>query len=184
MSVKNHEIAQRLKTIRELSDVTVSWLAERVGMSESDYAALENGEVDIAVSLLYEVCSVLKISMTELLTGEPAKLKVYSLVRKGKGIDVERNSAYKYQDLAYSFFGRKIEPLYVTVEPTPEDSQIIPQAHQGHEYHYCLEGSYKMVIGKNEMTVNEGDSLYFDSKYAHGMKAMGGKPAKILVIVI
>ena len=34
------------------------------------------------------------------------------------------------------------------------------------------------------VTIRPGDSLYFDSGNPHGMKAIGGKPAKVLIVVI
>lgn len=184
MAVMKKEIAERLRAIREISDVTVTWLAEKLGIPEAEYLTYETGDSDIPVSVLYEVCNQLNISMTELLTGEPAKLRVCSHVKAGRGIEVERNKAYKYQDLAYSFSGRRIEPLLVTVDPTPADTPLHPNSHFGHEYHYCLEGSYRFVINSKEFVVSEGDSLYFDSQFAHAMVAIGEKAAKILVIVI
>jgi transcriptional regulator with XRE-family HTH domain len=183
MSVKNVEIAERIKAIRELSEVSVRTLAERIGLSESQYADYENGKADIPVSVLYAISAELDISMTELLTGETAKLKQYSLVRKGKGLAVERNKAYSYQNLAYEFVDRKVEPLLVTVDPSPKDAPFIMNTHQGHEFQYCLEGEFEMSVNNHVFTVREGDSVYFDSRYPHGMKAIG-KPVKILVVVI
>ena len=56
--------------------------------------------------------------------------------------------------------------------------------HSGQEYHYCLEGEYKIYLSGKEVTIRPGDSLYFDSGNPHGMKAIGGKPAKVLIVVI
>ena len=50
MGVKNYEIAQRLKAIRELSDVTAAELSAKLGMTEDEYNLLESGDVDIAVA--------------------------------------------------------------------------------------------------------------------------------------
>ena len=184
MSVKNHEIADRLKTIRELMDISIDKIADSLSMTNDEYLQYETGEIDLPVSILYEVCKVLKISMTELLTGERARLKKYSLIRAGKGLNVERHAAYKYQNLAYGFASRKIEPLLVTVSPAEEITELHLDKHSGHEFHYCIEGSFIIRIDDKELTINEGDSLYFDSGYLHGMKALGGKEAKILVIVM
>ncbi|MDP4108530.1 MAG: XRE family transcriptional regulator [Bacillota bacterium] len=184
MSVANREIAERLKAIREISEMSIEELAEKIGMQAGEYEKYESGNAEIPVSILYDVSGILKVSMTELLTGGSAKLHIYSLVRKDRGITVERNEAYKYQNLAYSFAGRKIEPLLVTVPVDEADAPYYLNKHPGHEYHYCLEGSFKIMIDKHELTINEGDSIYFDSHFPHGMKANGNKPAKILVIVI
>ena len=72
VAIKNSEIAERLKGIRLLSDVSVAEMASQLNISESEYLAFENGDVQITVSILLDACEYLKISMTELLTGEPA----------------------------------------------------------------------------------------------------------------
>ena len=41
-----------------------------------------------------------------------------------------------------------------------------------------------MYLAGREVTIRQGDSLYFDSGNPHGMKAIGDKPAKVLVVVI
>ncbi|MBE6903230.1 MAG: helix-turn-helix transcriptional regulator [Ruminococcaceae bacterium] len=184
MSVKNFEIAQRMKEIRELSGYSMVDLAKAMQMEPSEYAEYESGKLSIPVSLLYDVCNVLEISMTELLTGEKAKLHNYSVVRKNNGLEVERTAGYKYQNLAHSFNGRKIEPLLVTVEPVPDGEPMHLNDHNGQEYHYCVEGRMLVRIGEHEVIINEGDSLYFNSALPHGMKALDNKPSKLLVIVI
>jgi len=183
VAIKNSEIAERLRGIRLLSDVSVYDMAKAMQITEAEYKALEDGTDMIPVSVLLEACSILNISMTELLTGEKAKLKTYSLVKKGRGVSVERNNAYKYENLAFNFSQRKVEPLMVTVEPN-DDPEIHLNAHLGQEYHYCIEGSYICKISDKELVIEEGDSLYFDSTNPHGMKALNDKTAKILVITI
>lgn len=183
-SVLNREIAERLVAIRELCEMSALDLAKAIHMDLAEYEKYESGTVDIPVSVLYDVSNTLRVSMTELLTGEQAKLHIYSLVRSGRGVNVERSHAYEYHDLAYNFAGRKIEPLLVEVPVMGENEPFPLNSHSGHEYHYCLEGSFQMKIDKHEFLVEAGDSVYFDSSYLHGMKGVGDQPAKILVIVI
>ncbi len=183
MAIKNSDIAQRLRTIRLLSDVETNEMAKVTGLSEDEYISMENGETPIPVSILLDACDHLKISMTELLTGDTAKLHTYSFVKNGKGLGVERTKAYKYENLAFNFADRKVEPLLVTVEPN-DDENIHTNSHSGQEFHYCLEGSFLLRIAEHTLTVNKGDSVYFDSHYPHGMKALNGECAKILVVTI
>lgn len=183
MSVKNSDIAKRLKEIRLLSDVSVPEISSRIDMTEAEYLSMEKGETPIPVSVLLEACSILGISMTEILTGEPAKLHTYSFVKKGRGLSVERSRAYKYENLAFTFADRKVEPLMVTVEPG--DKTDVPlNSHQGQEFHYCIEGSFLLAINGYELIVEEGDSVYFDLRHPHGIKALNNKCAKILVVTI
>lgn len=41
-----------------------------------------------------------------------------------------------------------------------------------------------VCIDGHEIVLNEGDSLYFDSSYSHGMKALNDKTAKFLAVIV
>ncbi len=41
-----------------------------------------------------------------------------------------------------------------------------------------------MYIHDNEIVLDQGDSIFFDSSYAHAMEALGDHPAKMLVLVM
>jgi transcriptional regulator with XRE-family HTH domain len=183
MSAVNAEIGERMKGIRELSGLDVPELARRLHLAPEKLAQYEAGEIDIPVSALHDISNELNISMTELLTGESAKLSVYSLVRKDKGVGVDRRAAYDYKSLAYNFSQRKMDPFLITIAPKPEGEPISLNTHGGQEFHYCLEGAFLLKIGRHEVTVHTGDAIYFDSQYPHGMRALNGQPAREIVII-
>ena len=184
MSDHVREIAGRLREMREIAGLSVEEVGERLTVTTEQYKMMESGTVDIPVSVLCEAADIFGISVTELLTGDRARLKMYSVVRKNKGIGVERTAGYDYKSLAYSFADRKAEPLLVTLDPQKAGGELHPNAHTGHEFHYCLEGKMRVYIGGHEIVLEEGDSIYFDSAYLHAMEALGGKPAKLIVVVI
>jgi transcriptional regulator with XRE-family HTH domain len=180
----NREIGERIKGIRELSDLTVVELSKKLGVSPETLETYENGRADIPVSILHDVSGELGISMTELMTGEEARLTTYSVVRKDAGVGIDRRKAYNYSSLAYNFSGRQMDPYLITIDPKPENEPVIMNTHHGQEFHYCIEGSFVITIDKHEIAINEGDAIYFDSKCPHGMRALNGKPARELVIII
>jgi transcriptional regulator with XRE-family HTH domain len=183
-SLINREIGERIKGIRELSDLTVVELSKKINIAPEMLDAYENGRADIPVSILHDVSAELGISMTELMTGEEARLTTYSVVRKDAGVGIDRRKAYNYSSLAYNFSGRQMDPYLITIDPKPEKETVSMNAHHGQEFHYCIEGSFVITIDRHEVTINEGDSIYFNSKYPHGMRALNGKPARELVIII
>lgn len=183
MSEQIKQIAIRIKDLREISGHTIETLAKELGISKEAYQEYESGNVDIPVSFLYELANKFNVELTAILTGEGPRLHTYSLVRKGKGVSVDRRKQYKYQSLAYNFVHKKAEPFLVTVEPEPDFSTVHFNSHPGQEFNYVLEGVLKIVINNHEVILNEGDSLFFDSSYNHGMQAMENKPAKFLAII-
>ncbi|HEY3379595.1 MAG TPA: XRE family transcriptional regulator [Armatimonadota bacterium] len=178
------EIAARLRGLREIADCTAESLAEQLQLPLETYLRYESGEADIPVGVLYKIATIFSVELSSLLTGEEPKLHLYSVVRKGKGINVERRKEYEHQSLACNFVHKKAEPFLVTVAPEADDMPIALNAHPGQEFNYVLHGTLKVVLGPHEIVLNEGDSLYFDSSYEHGMKAMHNAPAQFLAIIL
>lgn len=182
MSEQIKQIAERIKELRNISGLTLESLAEEFGISKDAYEEYESGNVDIPVGFLYKVANKFNVELTAILTGEGPRLHTYSLVRKGKGISVERRKQYKYLSLAYNFANKKAEPFLVTVEP--DESPVQYNSHPGQEFNYMIEGRMKVIINGHEIILGEGDSLYFDSGIKHAMKALDKKQARFLAIIL
>lgn len=184
MQEKIKEIAARVRELREICGISPEEMADLVGISTDVYNKYENAEEDFPASILFEIAQHLKVDMTVLLTGENPRMHVFTVTRKDKGVSVDRRKDYKYQNLAANFIHKKAEPFVVKVDPKPENSQPSMNSHPGQEFDYVLEGTLKVIIHNNEIILEEGDSIFFDSNYAHGMQAVGGKPARFLAVIL
>lgn len=178
------QVAMRIRALREIAGESAESIAAALTVSAEEYRKFESGEADIPVSYLYEIANHFKVELTALLTGEEPRLHRYCLVRSGKGPSIERRQEYQYQDLAYNFVHKRMEPFLVAVEPSPGDRPGRFNRHPGQEFNYVLEGTLKVYIDKNEVVLSPGDSLYFDSGCDHAMVALNGKPARFLAIIL
>ena len=183
MSDQLKQIAMRISDLREISDYTIERMATALEVPVEEYRKIESGEMDIPISFLVKIGEVFHVDMTELLTGVSPHLNVLSVTRAGKGQDVTRRDQYVYKNLGYNFAHRKIEPLYVTV-PVGVNEEMIPNSHDGQEFDYVLSGVMRIVIGKTEVVLNPGDSVYYDSRTPHAMQAVGDEPVHVLAMVI
>lgn len=177
------EIAQRIRALREIEEIEAKDMAATVGRTLDEYLAYENGEKDFSFSFLYTVANKLKVDITDIITGEGAKLHVFSLVRNGEGLHMERRRAYKYQHLAPIFKNRKMEPFLVSVEPKDTDSAIAKNCHEGHEINYIVSGSMTFYIDENTVLMHQGDLVYFDAMHPHAMRAENNQPCEFLAII-
>ena len=182
MSGKVLQVARRIRELRKIAGLSVDTLAKEFKVSPEVYAKYESGTADIPVSLLYEVAQRFNVDLTALLTGGEPHLHMYSVVRKGKGLSIERRKEYKYQDLAFNFVGKKAETFLVTVAHRPAKS-IHYYSHPGQEFNYVLDGTLTVFLDGAELVLNPGDSLIFDSGAKHAMAAQGKKPAKFLAMI-
>ncbi|NQT24842.1 helix-turn-helix transcriptional regulator [candidate division KSB1 bacterium] len=184
MSEPVTEIANRIRELRESNEMSSEWAARALGVTVDELNSYESGEDDIPVSFLYMAAKKYGVDLSTLLTGENPHDRMFSLVRKGEGVHAERCSAYQYQSLCATFMHKSMEPLLVTVEPKPPNDEPHFNTHSGQEFQYLLEGQLRVTIQDQELDLNPGDSLIFNSEYPHCLKALGDKPAKILVIIV
>lgn len=179
-----HEIASRVKELREISNVSVETFAQKLHMPKSNYEEFENGNADIPTSKLCEIAQILGVSLTAILTGDTPRMNVFTITRHNKGIPIERRKEYAYQALAQNFVGKKAEPFIVTVSPRSDDDHVPLHSHAGQELDFILQGKLEITIRGNNLVLNEGDCIYFDSSHPHGMKALDNKPVKFIAVII
>ena len=178
MDEQIRQIAERLRGLRDVLELTADDIARDCDISAEEYRLAETGEFDISVSMLQKIARHYGISLDALMFGQEPKMSSYFLTRAGKGTSIERTKAYKYQSLAAGFINRTADPFIVTVEPKTDTS------HTGQEFNLVLEGRMMVSIDGKDLILNEGDSLYFNSKLPHGMKALDGKTVKFLAVIM
>ena len=176
------QIAERLRGLRDVLELTSEDIARDCDISAEEYRLAETGDVDISVSMLQKIARKYGVALDALMFGEEPKMSAYFLTRAGKGISIERTKAYKYQSLASGFMNRDADPFIVTVEPN--DEPIHYNSHSGQEFNLVLEGRMMLSIEGKDLILNEGDSLYFNSKLPHGMKALDGKNVRFLAVIM
>ena len=184
MNEQIKQIAERLRGLRDVLDLTPEEVAESCQLTVEAYLEMESGNKDISVSALQQIARKYEVSLDVLMFGEEPKMSSYFLTRKGAGVSVERTKAYKYEALASGFRRRIADPFIVTVEPKPEGTPMHLNSHEGQEFNMVMEGRLLLNIDGKDIILNEGDSLYFDSTKPHGMQALDGKTVKFLAVIM
>ncbi len=180
------QIGQRLADLRDIFGYTTSYMAEELNVTEENYINCENGNCDIPISFLYKAAKMFRVDITDLILGEAPTLTLYHAVHRGEGLPVERRVGFSYQNMAYLFKERKIEPFVVTA-PYSEEAQNAPipmSVHDGHEFDMILKGALKLVVNDKTEILHAGDSIYLNSKHPHGMIAVEGADCEFLAVVI
>lgn len=185
MEEKIMAIAERLKGMRDVLDISVQEMADVTGVALEDYIQYESGLKDFSFTFLYKAANRFGIDMTDLITGESPHLTGFSIVRKDEGLPIERRKGFKYQNLAYQFKERIAEPFLVIAkyDEISAKGPIPMNSHAGQEFDYVLSGSMRVKIGENEAVLREGDTIYYNSGTKHGMVAMDGD-CKFMAVVM
>jgi transcriptional regulator with XRE-family HTH domain len=177
------QISERLRGLREILELTAEELVTNCNIPLEEYQAAETGNSDISVSMLQKIARRYNIPLDVLMFGEEPKMNSYFITRAGMGTSIERSKAYKYQSLAAGFKNRNADPFIVTVESKDESEPVHFNSHNGQEFNYVLEGRMKFYIHDQEIILEKGDSIYFNSELSHAMRALDGTTVRFLAII-
>ncbi len=175
------QIADRIRELREILEISAEQIACDIGVDDKTYAAYENAEDDIPIGKLYLIAATLGVDPTVLLAGDAPRMVDYTIVRGGEGIGMQRYEGYKFVSLAYNYIDRDMEPMLVTLDPGSELAELV--THEGQEFNYVVEGTVAVTIRDKEHILNTGDSIYFNPKLPHRQHAVGDKTAKFITII-
>ncbi len=180
------EIAQRIREMREIVDLTVEEMALKTETSVEEYKAYEDGKVDLPFTFIHKCSLAFGIDMGDLLEGKSARLSSYTVTRKGEGAQTAKEDGIFIQNLAPNFRKKISEPYYVKYDYNEElqNKPIHLTTHSGQEFDFIVSGRLKIQIGDNVEYLSEGDSIYYNSSTPHGMIAVDGRECLFLAVVL
>ncbi|NCC87609.1 MAG: cupin domain-containing protein [Clostridia bacterium] len=186
MSIQLAEVAQRIKTLREILEISEVEMARNTDVSVDEYRQYELGEKDFSFTFIYKCAKHLDVDPTDLISGVSPTLTSYNLTRKGDGLPIARRKGFEYINMAPLFKKKVAEPFYVKMpySESEQDKPIKLSTHEGQEFDIVISGSIKIQIGEHIEVLEAGDSIYYNSSSPHGMIAVDGECAEIYAIVL
>ncbi len=183
-------VGAKIKGVRESKNLTVEEIAERSGLSVEQINSIENDVNLPSLGPLIKVARALGVRLGTFLDDND---HIGPVVTRAK--DRERDSSIsfsngavdarkhmEYHPLAQQKTGRHMEPFIIDIHPS-ENRDFQLSAHEGEEFIYVMEGEIEIDYGKEKYTLNEGDSIYYDSIVKHHIHGAPGRAAKILALV-
>ncbi len=186
LEFKIHEMAARIRELREIEGYTAEEMAAKTGVDITEYIDCEEGRSDLNFAFIYRCALAFNVDVTDIIEGKSPTLATYVVTRKGMGQRIEEAHGMVYYNLAGSFRNRIAEPLYVKVEYREEALRhdIELTTHDGQELDIVTKGSLKIQIGEHREILHAGDSIYYDSGIPHGMIAVDGEDCEFYAIVL
>lgn len=96
------DISKNIKAIRELSKISQSEIARRLGVEPTNYPRMEKRGNKLTVEQLEKIAGALGVSVIELMTGEPQKVedtdKVKELEKQVRELEKKNEELRKQQD--------------------------------------------------------------------------------------
>lgn len=164
-------IGSALRSLREAQGLTAKQLAEHSGISAAMISRIENAQVSPSISTMTSLTNALDVPLVSLFRGTSSERADFTHVRRGDGIVSTRlvgEHIHHYVNLAsHRRRDMDFEAHLITVK-----RQTAPPPHyieHGVIFMHVLKGSARYLYGKQQMTLEEGDSLSIDAELSHGI---------------
>jgi transcriptional regulator with XRE-family HTH domain len=182
------KLGEKIRGLRQAKRYTLSHVAEKTGLSIALLSQIENNAVSPPVATLLRIAKGLDVNIGFFFREGESKDQAV-VVRKDERKRAFRRMHAQHQDggylfeaLAYKKNSKHMEPFLVEFEPrAKEDISFLN--HRGEEFLFLFRGRLAFHYKQEEIVLEAGDSLYFDSGVPHSFRALRGKKAQGIAVV-
>lgn len=179
-------IGDRLKQLRQETDLTLTVLARRSGISASTLSKIENGKVSPTFANLLKLAGAFGVPLARLIgeAGDPPQANTGRIaVTRARDIAFTRTQTYDMGPLCAELRNKRMSPFLDSVRASATSVGDRLVRHPGEEFVYVLDGELEIHTEHYApIRLGPGDSAYFDSSMAHAFRSAGEKPARMLMV--
>jgi transcriptional regulator with XRE-family HTH domain len=177
-----------LKGLRLANGWTLSEVSRRTGLPVSTLSKVENDKMSLSYDKLARISRGLEIDIGLLFSPEGAAAPLSlvtgrrSIARAGEGRLIETET-YEHIYPAADLLNKRFVPIVAEIRARSisEFGELI--RHSGEEYAFVLEGTVELHTDLYApVTLEVGDSIYFDSGMGHVYLSAGPGPCRVLAI--
>ena len=186
--VRRLKLGEKIRELRLGKGLTLRQVGAETGLSIPLLSQIENNAVSPPVATLLRIGKALGVGISHFFRDEESAERAV-LVRKHERKKTFRsihaqvqNSGYTYEALAYPKNAKHMEPFWVEFDPKNKEDLIFLR-HSGEEFLFLFRGRLAFHYDRQEMILEPGDSLYFESEIPHGFRALRGRKAQAIVVI-
>lgn len=175
----NYIIGENLKRLRTQRNLSLSKLSDMCGVSKVMLGQIERGESNPTINTIWKIAKGLKVPYTVLID-EP--LESHVLVRKNETkVQLSQDKKYKVYCYYTNNKYRNFELFTVKLEANSK-YQSNSHGEKTQEYILVNKGKLLLDVADTTYTLNEGDSIVFDSSKNHSYSNITNTTLEMTVI--
>lgn len=187
-------LAEALRQLRKVKGLTLAEVSERTGLSISALSKVQNGQMSLTYDKLVSLSHGLGVDVTYFFTPAPAAAPAAevsapavvtgrrSVDRAGEGVHIS-TPVYEYHYLASELSRKQMTPIYAEPKARTLEAFGAFIRHPGEEFTTVLEGRIELHTEfYAPVTLEVGDSVYFDSTMGHAYLAVADGPCRLICV--
>ena len=171
------KIGERIKNLRELSNLTQEELAERAGLTKGFISQIERDLTSISLDSFLQILGAMDENISDFFRESSAEKIVY---RETDRVAIEKEKIQRFELLVPGSTNRRLEPILLTLRK----GQVTPKErpHEGEEFGFVLRGRVSLRFGKEVLKLKKGECFYLSAEKEHSLHNSASKEALILWI--
>jgi transcriptional regulator with XRE-family HTH domain len=172
------KIGERIRNLRQLSNLTQEELAERAGLTKGFISQVERDLTSISLDSLIQILGALDEDISEFFRDSTGEEKI--VYREDDRVAIEKEKIQRFELLVPGSTNRRLEPILLTLRK----GQVTPKErpHEGEEFGYVLRGRVTLRFGKEVLKLKTGECFYLSAEKEHWLQNTSSKEAIILWI--
>ena len=175
---------RRLRQLRRENGWTLAEIAERSGLAISTISKAERGIIALTYDRLAQLAAGLDVDLAAFFDAQGRRFTPgsFALARKGEFRRQETRN-YVYEMLFPELWHKAMVPMMGTLKAHDVHDFEEFVRHPGEEFLIVMEGAVTVHIqDRDPVTLQVGESIYFDSALGHLYASDGDRDARILVV--
>lgn len=181
----SYTVGQKIRGLRIGKKLGLVELGRHTGLSAALLSKIERGRMYPTLPTLLRIALVFEVGLDHFFSHDTRPFAVVR--RRERQRFPERPGSgrvsFHFESLDFPAKERRLSAYLADFQPAAVDDVKLHR-HRGVEFIYVLEGRLGLYIREGETTLEEGDSVYFDSSQQHGYRRVGRKSCRALVVVV
>ena len=171
------KIGERIRNLRELSNLTQEELADRAGLTKGFISQIERDLTSISLDSFLQILGAMDENISDFFREASGEKIVY---QESDRVAIEKERIQRFELLVPGSTNRRLEPILLTLRK----GQVTPQErpHEGEEFGFVLRGRVTLRFGKEVLKLKKGECFYLSAEKEHWLQNTSSKEAVILWI--
>lgn len=176
------DLGQRVRDIRKARGWKLQDLADRTGLAVSTISKMERGEISLTYDRFMRLAQGLGMDVGELFDANAEGFTQGSVsVTRAREGTLHRSETYDYEMIAGDLAGKHMVPMIGHIRANSFAAFEDYISHPGEEFVHVITGRVTVHIkGRAPVTLDPGDSIYFDSALGHVYVSAGDEDATVV----
>lgn len=174
----SHDLANRLREVREANSLSQRALAKATGISNATISLIESSKLNPSVAVLKRILDGIPMDLSEFFSAEESEPKTPVCYRREELVEIA-NGKVSYRQVGSQVPGRSLQILHEHYEPGADTGKVALQ-HTGEEGGVVVRGHLELTVDGERYMLGPGDAYYFDSTRPHHFRNGGSELCEVV----